>query len=148
MMSIAPPSNAPSNAVRATSPSGDVVLWEPAPGVLVHLVSGLVSIPIAEGIVDFYRPVVARRTGVRSFADFRGATGYHREARELLVDFTLEYLSSFAAINILLGSKILSMGIGIYRLTVGDVVRTYANEREFMRVFDAASHGVDEARRT
>lgn len=133
-MSIA----APPDAVRATSPSGIVFLWEPAPGVLVHLVSGLLSLPLAVRIADFYRPIVVRMTGVQSFADFSGASGYHRDAREFLVNFTHEHLSSFSAINILLGSKVLSMGIGLYKLTVGDVVHTYANEHEFIRLLDAA----------
>jgi hypothetical protein len=134
MMSIV----APLDAVRAASPSGAVLLWEPAPGVLVHIVSGLLSLPLAVSIADFYTPILVRRTGVRSFADFREASGYHRDAREHLVKFTLEHLSSFTDVNILLGSKILSMGIGLYKLTVGDVVHTYANEEEFIRVLDAA----------
>jgi hypothetical protein len=133
-MSIA----APSDAIRARSPSGDVFLWQPAPGVVVHLISGTLSLPLAMGIADFFRPIVERRSGVRSFADFRQAAGYNRDAREFLADFTREYLSSFAAINILLGSKILSLGVGLYKLTVGDVVRTYADEEAFIRVLNAA----------
>jgi hypothetical protein len=96
------------------------------------------SLPLAVAIADFFRPIVGRRSGVRSFADFRQASGYNRDARELLEDFTREYVSSFAAINILLGSKTLSLGVGLYKLAVGDVVHTYADEGDFTRALDAA----------
>jgi hypothetical protein len=134
------PIAAPSDAVRASSPKGDVLLWEPAPGVIVHLVSGVVSLPLGVGIADFFRPIVEQRTGVRSFADYREASGYDREAREFLTDFTRQYLPSFAAINILLGSnKILSLGIGLYKLALGErVVRTYTDEEDFVRAMRAA----------
>jgi hypothetical protein len=134
------PIGAPSDAVRASSPTGDVLLWEPAPGVIVHLVSGVVSLPLGVGIADFFRPIVEQRTGVQSFADYREASGYDREAREFLTDFTQQYLPSFAAINILLGSnKILSLGIGLYKLALGErVVRTYTDEEDFVRAMRAA----------
>jgi hypothetical protein len=129
---------APSDAVRTSTRTGDVVLWEAAPGVVVHLVSGVLTLPLAVGIADFFRPILVLRSDVRSFADFRKASGYTRDAREFLADFTRAHISSFAAINILLGSKILAMGIGVYKLVVGDVVRTYADEDAFVQMLDAA----------
>jgi hypothetical protein len=128
----------PSDAVRASSPTGHVLLWEPAPGVVVHVVSGFLSLPLAVGIADFFRPIVEQRTGVQSFADFREASGYERDSREFLADFTRQYLPSFAAINILLGSKVLSLGIGLYKLALGEVVRTYTDEEAFVRAMRAA----------
>jgi hypothetical protein len=131
----------PSDAVRAASSTGNVALWQPVPGVVVHVVSDFLSLPLSAAIADFFRPVVERRRGVLSFADFREASGYSREAREHLADFTREHLPSFAAINILLGPQILSMGIGLYRLAVGDLVHTFVDEENFLRDLDAAVRG-------
>jgi hypothetical protein len=131
----------PSDALRKASSTGNVALWQPTPGVVVHVVTDFLSLPLAVVIADFFRPVVERRSGVLSFADFREASGYSREARELLTDFTSEHLPSFAAINILLGPEILSMGIGLYRLAVGDFVHTFVDEENFLRGLDAAVRG-------
>jgi hypothetical protein len=131
----------PSDAVRTASSTGEVALWQPVPGVVVHVISDVLSLPLAVAIADFFRPVVERRSGVLSFADFREASGYSREAREHLTDFTREHLSSFAAINILLGPKILSMGIGLYKLALGDRVHTFVDEANFLRGLDAAVRG-------
>src|SRR6185436_10128681 len=99
---LAPPPDAHSAHVQ----DGLVFIWQPHTNVVVQKASGILSVPLAECFVEFYRPRLVPGACVRIFNDFAMLTEYTREAREYLTEFSRERLFAIDHLHFLLASKV------------------------------------------
>jgi hypothetical protein len=132
----------PAEARRTSALDGDSAIWLPKPGMVMHRISGVLSLPIAEDLADITRPLFERGIHLTFFDDFELMTGYTREARELLTDLSLAYLSCYEGSHILLSAKMSALGVAAYKADVGDErVFAYWDRASFLRSYTEAMDG-------
>jgi hypothetical protein len=133
------PFEPPPEANHAVVNDGEVFIWQPRPGIIVQKAAGILSLPLAQCFVRFYRPVLSAGTPVRVFDDFALLTHYTRDARELLTELTREYLFVIQAIHFLLSSKFMALGVSAFKHSVGDaLVHAYTDRASFLLSFERA----------
>ncbi len=101
--------------------------------------SGLLSLPLAQDLVQFCRALLRPGTRIEVFIDFERVTHYTREARDLLTVYSQEQLPALASLHMLLTSKNLALGVSAYKHDIGDpLVHTYSERASFLRSFETA----------
>jgi hypothetical protein len=121
-----------------TEEQGSITLQNPAPGVVVSEASGHASLPIGEKIVEFVSRVMLQHPdGALIFHDWRRVEGYDTEVRRLLVEAGKKDREHVRAINILVRSKVLAMGLSVAGLALGTLT-AYRDGLAFRRALEAA----------
>ena len=74
----------PVDAVHAVQPDGELFVWKPHPHIVIEQARGVFSLPFAQVLGEFFRPILAARdVSIHIFADFESLTYNTREARQL-----------------------------------------------------------------
>ena len=134
------------DARHAVTPEGESFIWQPQPGIVVQLASGVLSLPHAHSFIDFYRGIMVPGTMIRIFDDFEQLTHHTRDAREFITAFTLEHSLEIDVIHFLLSSKFLALGVSAFKHDIGDQhVSVYSQRASFVRSFERATRNVDRA---
>lgn len=130
---------APASAFHVATADGETVMWQPRADLVVHQASGVLSLPLAHLMVEFYEPIFDAGARIRIFDDFAAVTHHTREARDYLTVFTREHLFAIEMMHMLLGSKLLALGVSVFKHLVGDAyVRVYSDRRSWMSSYEAA----------
>jgi hypothetical protein len=133
----------PSSARHATTPDGEIFVWQPYPGIVLEKARGVLSRPLAECLVSLYAQILPPGDRFRIFADFEDLAGYTREAREVQTSFALGHLGTLEAVHVLFSSKQIALGIGVYKHDIGDQrVHTYAERASLVRSYEEAVRDV------
>jgi hypothetical protein len=129
----------PGSAQRATTPDGELFVWEPYPGIVLEKARGVMSLPLAEFLATFFQQLLQPGSRYLIFADFEQLQSYTRDARELQINFALGHLDAFEAVHVLIASKYIALGIGAYKHDIGDQrVYTYAERASLVRSYEEA----------
>ena len=121
------------HASHFTARDGEAFIWEPRPGVVLQKAVGILSLPLMQGFVEFFAPILKPGAGVQVFADFAGLTRYTAEARDLVTRFSIERRDAMHGSHILMGSKDLALGINSFRYALGaDLVFAYSDRGSFL----------------
>ena len=129
----------PASAQHASTPDGELFIWQPYPGIVLEKARGVLSLPLAECLAGFYQQLLLPGNHYRIFADFEELASYTREARELQVDFALGHLEAIEAVHVLIASKHIALGIGAYKHDIGDQrVHTYAERASLVQSYEEA----------
>ena len=127
------------SASHITARDGEAFIRQPRPGVVLQKAVGVLSLPLMQGFIEFFAPILTPGAGVQVFADFARLTHYTAEARDLVTTFTVERRRAMDGIHILLGSKHLALGINSFRYAVGeDLVFAYSDRGSFLGSLDKA----------
>jgi hypothetical protein len=129
----------PASAQHASTPDGELFIWQPYPGIVLEKARGVLSLPLAECLAGFYQQLLQPGNHYRVFADFEELASYTREARELQIDFALGHLEALEAVHVLIASKHIALGIGAYKHDIGDQrVHTYAERASLVQSYEEA----------
>lgn len=121
-----------------TGEQGGITLQNPAPGVVVSEAFGHATLPIGAKIVEFVSlAMVQHPDGALIFHDWRRVEGYDTEVRRMLVEAGKRDRAHTRAINILVRSKVLAMGLSVAGLALG-ALTAYRDSFAFTRALDAA----------
>ena len=115
---------------------GDVVIENPAPGIVCCRVIGEGDEVIAQAILRSVNAVYANCGRVKIFHDWLGVTGYTSGARKLLTDWTLEHRTN-TDVSMLFQNRILAMGVSVAALAVPGIV-SFSDPVAFAAARDAA----------
>jgi hypothetical protein len=129
----------PAHAHHVSVSDGEAFIWQARPGVAVQRATGILSLPLAYCFAGFYRPILVPGAWFRIFNDFARVTHYTREAREYLTEFTLQRLFAVETIHFLMSSKLLALGVSVFKHDIGaEHVFTYADRSSFLRSYAQA----------
>jgi hypothetical protein len=130
----------PASAFHATAPEGELFLWEAGPNVVAEKGSGIISLALAQGVVEFWRRVPPSGRRFQIFIDLERVTHYTREARDTLTSSSMARLPALEGLHILLSSKNLALGISAFKHEIGDrLVHTYADRASFLESYGQAA---------
>ncbi len=130
----------PPDARHAFTADGEIFLWRPQERITVQRARGVLSLPLAGTLTEFYAPILEERTMLRIFVDFDELTHYTRDARELVTAFTREHIAVVESIHILLSSKLVALGVSAFKHDVGDErVAVYSDRASFVRSLEKAT---------
>lgn len=129
----------PPDARLVTGLGGEERIWQPRPGLVVVRGRGVFSLPLAEGITDFVRPILEAGTRIHVFGDLEHVDFHTQDFREHVTAFTLEHLSDIEAVDILFASKFVALGVSAFRHAVGPRVTVYTDRSSFTRALEAAT---------
>src|SRR5690606_35425297 len=108
-----------------------------ADGVIVTEVRGTLSRAFVPGYLRSLERVLAARPGLLSFCDWYDMEGYDSDARMALTQWTYAHRSEFAAIHILLRSKLVAMGVSVANLALGGFMTVHSARAPFDRAMGA-----------
>lgn len=109
-------------------------LFEPKPGVVVCQTAGVLSEAAGAKVLEAFRRILARGDTLTSFWDWELMSNYAPNVRATFTNFVLENRAKTKAVNILLKSKIVSIGVraAAVPLMLADLeVRSTTNRAEW-----------------
>lgn len=114
-----------------------VLLWQPAPCVIVTRVVGPGTLTCLQFYIDHAER--AMRSGrLRVFHDWAGLTRYEPAARDLLKRWGAAHNADFVRVSYLVGSKVIAMLISVAAMSMGRELRATTDRRQFLADLDAA----------
>jgi hypothetical protein len=141
------PFEPPPHAHRVEWADGKALIWEARPGIMVHRVGGVLSLPLVRCLEDFYTPILRPEARVRIFSDARSVTHVTREAREQGTAFMRERLPALEALHVLIASQFVALAYGIFRQEIGEDRVFIYSDRESLRLsFSEALNATENGR--
>ncbi|MCC6874071.1 MAG: hypothetical protein IT378_07160 [Sandaracinaceae bacterium] len=121
----------PAGAYTFRAPRGELWIWQPAPRVVVQKCVGHAPEAIARAMTQRLTSIIANASPIVIFDDWQGVTGYDSDGRLALTEWTRRQLSHIEAIHILVGSKLVAMGISVSNLVLGQPSHAYSDRLRF-----------------
>jgi hypothetical protein len=100
------------------SGKGKVYIWEPAPGIVVSRVTGVLTAEGAQVLETVGRRSIGRHGSLTAFHDWEDMTDYDPAARTQLTKFGLDSRKSFDTVHIMVRSTIVRLGVQAANLVV------------------------------
>jgi hypothetical protein len=121
------------NGVRTwTSPNGELQLLTPAPHVLVTKFQGaLYDEEFVQHVLDATEQIAVTQQRPFIFHDWEGMQLYVTEARTRMTDQAVELSPRVEAFSVLLGSKMVRMGVSMASLRMGGVIQMHTSRIDF-----------------
>lgn len=110
-----------------------VVVDNPAPGVLTSAVSGYIQMEAASGLMGAFDAVAAAQGPVDAFHDWSAVVGYDTQTRETYTAWSKAHRAQVKSVNILVGSRLVAMGISVANLMVGGFLKATQDRDAFKR---------------
>lgn len=117
---------------------GAVTTWMLAPNILVSRAEGYVDTELAEHIVASGNDVIARHGSLVAFHDWQQISGYDSKARTRLTKWGDAIRDEVKGVHILVGSKLVKMGVTVASLVLGNMLTAYDDRARFEKAFRAA----------
>lgn len=124
-----------------TAPWGSIELFLLPRACVLQRATGRGTIEMAEAIERGLRKAMQRCGTVRVFDDWQRVNGYDSRARVSLTQFTRKHKADISETHILVGSKLLAMGISVASLALGRTFQVYSNRARFEDVLEGAVYG-------
>jgi hypothetical protein len=126
----------PPSADHLLTTDGELFLWQAGPRVVAEIARGVFAMPQARRVIEFFAPFVAAGARIQVFSDFERLAQYEREARDLLTAHSVQNRRTLEGSHMLLSSKMIALGVSIYKHQVGDpLVHTYSDRASFLRSY-------------
>jgi hypothetical protein len=115
-----------------TSPNGELRLHKPANHVLVSWFRGpLYDLDFAQKVIEAIEAQVFAVPRSDIFHDWEGMELYVTEARTLMTEQGVRLLPRGPSFSVLLGSKLVRMGVSMASLQMGGALRMFTVREEF-----------------
>jgi hypothetical protein len=92
----------------------------------------------AERIVQSGTAVVSRYGSLHAFHDWEHITGYESKARVRLTKWGTDIRSDIQRVHVLVGSKLVKMGVSVASIVLGNMIIAYDDRAKFEAAFRAA----------
>lgn len=100
---------------------------------------GQLDITLAQAFIDGLTALIGYgETELRAFHDWEGVTDYDSDARLLLAPWSKEHRDKFAAVHLLLRSRVLAVGIRMVNSITNDVITPHTDRKKFETEFAKA----------
>ncbi len=119
---------------RLADERSSLEITAPGAGVLLVRFSGHARSPVADAIIVALDAAIAAHGSVIVFDDWHGATGYDSAVRLKLTDWTRRNAAQLRGTHVLVGSRLIAMGLSVASLALGKHFHTYSSRA----VFEAA----------
>lgn len=115
---------------RYTSSRGEVQTILPKPDVVVLKITGHLDRPMGTHVIDILNRYTTGIKRLNVFCDWSEMTGYESDVRSA---FTQWVASNRARVtfHLLVGSKLVSMGVSVANLALGGILVGYTNRAAF-----------------
>ncbi len=121
-----------------TFPRALVTVSTPRTGVLRTTVAGYATTEVGALLIQQFQSAITRFGSVVVFDDWEAATGYDSDVRVKLTDWTRRSQSSIPEIHILVGSKIVAMGLSVAALVVSHGLHVHPHRKAFEAAYALA----------
>ena len=122
-------------------PRGTLRLWIPASGVFVTECTGHMSLQFAKDIVERGQAEFERMGRLAIFHDWEKLATYDSPARPLLTDWGLSLRRSPVTVNLLIGSKLVRMGVSVASIALGGMLIAHPNRAAFEAALRSSLRG-------
>jgi hypothetical protein len=122
---------------RFASNRGEVVLHRMKPDVLLLKIFGHLDRSMGTFVIDLLNVAVAAHARLSVFCDWSEMAGYDSDVRAAFTQFAATHRSR-VTFHLLVGSKIVAMGVSVANLALGGILVGYNNRP----AFDAALRSV------
>lgn len=126
---------------RYKSVKGESITWNPRPDILVFKVVGHLDKVMGRRFLDIIEKAVEAQRHVYGFVDWAEMTGYDSEVRSMWTQFMASNRSRVSA-HILVGSKLVSMGVSVANLALGGTLVGYTSRAMFDAVLRSTKMGL------
>ena len=123
------------------SGKGESIMSTPKPNVVYFQVTGHLDKTIGRRFLDLVDRVVAVQSHFHAFCDFADTTGYDSEVRTMFTQWVASHRIR-TTVHILVGSKIVSMGVSVANLALGGSLIGYTSRAIFDAAFRSAKMGL------
>lgn len=106
-------------------------LWRPAPRVIVTRVVGFMPESFGDRLISDIDRILAEGEGFVGFNDWELCEDYDAVARKRLTRWLAARLSAFESVSVLLGSRILSMGVSVANIALRGHLRSSTDRAWF-----------------
>lgn len=118
---------------------GALAFSVPYPGVARLRVQGRVSAAMAEQVVLLLEAALRTHERLVVFDDWEALTGYVSEARIRMTDWTRLHQEQIPETHILVGSKIVAMGVTVAAMALRKPLHVYSDRKAFERAWSSAA---------
>ena len=119
---------APADAVRVTSPRGELAYWQLTPSVLATEVRGFMTHEMARTIIERASPLFERQTRVHGFHNWLQMVNYESACRVDLTAWILQNRTK-AFLHIAVTSRMVAMGVAVANMALGNIISVYSDEK-------------------
>lgn len=123
----------PPDARRYSEPRCELWIWQAVPGVVVQKCVGHAPAAIGRAMVQRLSAIATAGERFVIFDEWQGVTGYDTETRTIVTDWTRANVHLLDGIHILVGSKLVAMGISVSNLVTGGIATSYSDPIRFKR---------------
>lgn len=123
---------------RWSDERGSVELSRPRAGVVITKVSGFATPELGRRIIRWVDGSVRDGERPAVFHDWDGATGYEPEVRREFASWYARVRKNVKEVHVLTRSKVVSMGISLVTLAVGEPVHAHSDRAAFEKALAAA----------
>lgn len=120
---------------RWSDARGTLTIALPYPGIVRMTVVGRASVEHGQHIVEKLEEAIRKSGTIRVFDDWEAVTGYDSEVRLRLTDWTRLHHEQIPETHILVGSKIVSMGLSVAAMLLKKPLEVYTNRARFERAW-------------
>lgn len=115
---------------RFTTSKGEVLVTTPKSDIVYYKVTGHLDKPIGDYMLRVIERIAAANRRVNIFCDWAEMTGYDSEVRASLTQWVATNRTR-ATMHLLVGSKLVAMGVSVANLALGGVLVGYTNRGSF-----------------
>lgn len=120
----------PEQVDRFTSSRGEVQTELPKPDVVILRITGHLDRPMSNHVIDILNRVAAGIKRLNVFCDWAEMTGYESDVRSTFTQWVASNRSR-VTFHLLVGSKLVSMGVSVANLALGGILVGYTNRASF-----------------
>lgn len=118
---------APADALRVTSPRGELAYWQLTPRVIVTEVRGFMTHDMARAIIEHASPLFEREPRVHGFHNWLAMVNYESACRVDLTAWVLRNRDK-AFLHIGVTSRMVAMGVAVANMALGNIISVYPSE--------------------
>lgn len=127
---------------RWSDSQGTLTFSVPYPGVVRQTVEGRASVELGQKVIEKLEQALEQHRPLRVFDDWEKATGYDSEVRVRLTEWTRRNQHDIPETHILVGSKIVSMGLAVAAMVLKKRIEVYSDRWKFERVYSMTAGAV------
>ncbi|MEI8255253.1 MAG: hypothetical protein WCJ30_06215 [Deltaproteobacteria bacterium] len=124
-----------------TFPRAELTVCTPRVGVLRTMVSGHATSDLGTVLIEQFEAAIARFGSVVVFDDWEAAIGYDSDVRLRLTEWTRKRQPALPEIHILVGSKIVAMGLSVAAMVVRHGLKVHPDRASFELAYTKATRG-------
>lgn len=127
---------------RYSSTRGEAVLTPIKADVILLKITGHLDRPMGTAILDSVTKAIPGVKRMHVFCDWAEMTGYESDVRSMFTQFVATHRTK-VTFHLLVGSKLVAMGVSVANLTLGGILVGYSNRASFDAALRSTKMGLN-----